>query len=80
MDCRAPATGTDQRPGRFTHGGGRRDEAIAVLSNALDRHPNNVELLSAAMNVSRALGDRAAALRYAEQLARLAPTERGWLI
>ncbi|MCK1445681.1 hypothetical protein IVB34_45355 [Bradyrhizobium sp. 2] len=54
---------------------GRRDDAIAVLQEGLRAHPNNLEMLAAAMNFSREKGDNAAALEYAERLARLMPDD-----
>lgn len=54
---------------------GRRDDALAVLNDALLQHPNNLELLSAAFNFSREKGDATAALDYAERLARLLPND-----
>ena len=54
---------------------GRRDDAIVVLQEGLRAHPNNLEMLSAAMNFSREKGDNAAALEYAERLARLLPDD-----
>lgn len=55
---------------------GRRDDAFAVLKESLRGHPNNLDLLSMAITVSRAKGDVAAALDYAERLARLVPDDR----
>lgn len=54
---------------------GRRNDALAVLNDALLKHPNNLELLSAAFNFSREKGDATAALDYAERLARLLPND-----
>ena len=54
---------------------GRRDDAIVVLQEGLRAHPNNLEMLSAAMNFSHEKGDNAAALEYAERLARLLPDD-----
>jgi predicted CXXCH cytochrome family protein len=54
---------------------GRRDEALAVLKEGLRGHPNDLDLLSAALNFSREKGDAAAALGYAEQMARLRPDD-----
>ena len=54
---------------------GRRDDAIVVLQEGLRAHPNNLAMLSAAMNFSREKGDNAAALEYAERLARLLPDD-----
>jgi Tfp pilus assembly protein PilF len=55
---------------------GRRDEAIAILKASLHRHPNDRDSLAAAIAFSRAKGDSAAALEYAERLARLMPGDR----
>ncbi|WP_342728698.1 cytochrome c3 family protein [Bradyrhizobium sp. B097] len=55
---------------------GRRDEALAVLKANLHRHPNDRDSLSAAIAFSRENGDSAAALEYAERLARLMPGNR----
>ena len=52
---------------------GKRVEAIAVLQASLKRHPNDRETLLALINFSRADGDAAAALRYAEALAKIEP-------
>jgi Flp pilus assembly protein TadD len=52
---------------------GRRNDARAVLDESLRGHPNNLELLSAALDFSRERRDIAAALVYAEQMARLRP-------
>jgi predicted CXXCH cytochrome family protein len=54
---------------------GRRDDALAVLKASLQGHPNNRELLSAALNFSREKGDAVTALEYAERLARLVPND-----
>jgi len=53
----------------------RRDDALAVLKEGLRGHPNNLDLLSAAFNFSREKGDIAAALDYAERMARLRPDD-----
>jgi Flp pilus assembly protein TadD len=52
---------------------GRLDEALAVLQQSLRRHPNNREVLSAALAYSRKKGDAVLALEYAERLARGVP-------
>ncbi|RQH10975.1 tetratricopeptide repeat protein [Bradyrhizobium sp. RP6] len=57
------------------NGMGRHDDALSVLNQSLREHPNNPELLSAALNVSREKGDIAAALGYAERLALLRPDD-----
>ena len=53
------------------HSAGRPDEALAALKASLQRHPNDRELLAAALAFSRERGDMPAALDYAERLARL---------
>ncbi|MDA9468926.1 hypothetical protein XH87_30775 [Bradyrhizobium sp. CCBAU 53415] len=57
------------------NGMGRRDDALSVLNQSLRRHPNNLELLSAALSFSREKGDIEAALRYAERLALFRPDD-----
>lgn len=52
---------------------GKRAEAVAVLEDNLKRHPGDRETLLALVNFSRANGDPAAALRYAETLAEIEP-------
>lgn len=52
---------------------GRRDDAIDVLQQALRRHAGNREILAALVDFTRAGGDDAAALDYAEQLAEIDP-------
>ncbi|WP_439393278.1 cytochrome c3 family protein [Bradyrhizobium sp. PMVTL-01] len=59
------------------NGTGRRDDALSVLNQSLRRHPNDLELLSAALNFSREKGDIAAALGYAERLALFRPDDPG---
>jgi Flp pilus assembly protein TadD len=56
---------------------GQRDDALAVLKESLRAHPNNLELLSAAINFSREKGDVVTALEYAQRLARLMPNDPG---
>jgi predicted CXXCH cytochrome family protein len=55
---------------------GRPDEAIAILKASLHRHPNDRDSLAAAVAFSREKGDSAAALEYAERLARVMPGDR----
>ncbi|QOZ56018.1 cytochrome c3 family protein [Bradyrhizobium sp. CCBAU 53338] len=57
------------------HSAGRRDDALSVLNESLRTHPDDVELLSAAISFSRQKGDTRAALEYAERLARLRPDD-----
>ena len=54
---------------------GRGGEAIAVLKDSLARHPDDRETLLALISFSRQGGDISAALAYAQQLARMAPTD-----
>ncbi|MGY4626591.1 multiheme c-type cytochrome [Bradyrhizobium sp. USDA 4486] len=56
---------------------GRRDDALAVLKETLRRHPNDIDVLAAAINFSRESGDIAAALDHAEQMARLRRGDAG---
>ncbi len=53
---------------------GHRSDAIEVLKDNLARHPEDRDTLFALIGFSRDAGDAAAALQYAEQLARLEPT------
>lgn len=57
------------------HSAGRRDDALAVLRTSLQLHPNDRDSLSAALALSREKGDSASALRYAEHLSRLMPSD-----
>ena len=54
---------------------GHGDDAIAVLKDSLTRHPGDRETLSALISFSRAAGDAAGALGYAERLAAIAPVD-----
>jgi predicted CXXCH cytochrome family protein len=56
---------------------GRAGEAIAALKDGLARHPDDRDILTALATINRDAGDPAAALVYAEQLARLAPDDIG---
>ncbi len=59
------------------HSTGRGEEAMRVLKEILVRHPGDHDTLLALVSFSRDAGDVAAALGYAEQLARVAPGEPG---
>jgi Flp pilus assembly protein TadD len=54
---------------------GRGSEAIAVLKDSLVRHPDDRETLLALISFNRQGGDISAAVAYAQQLARMAPTD-----
>ncbi len=54
---------------------GRTADAIAVLAASLTRHPEDRDTLLALVEFNRATGDVAAALGYAERLARIAPND-----
>jgi predicted Zn-dependent protease len=54
---------------------GKRADALATLRGADKLHPNNLEVLSALISISRETGDRQAALRYARQAAVLLPDD-----
>lgn len=49
---------------------------LAVLKEALKRHPRDRDILSALVSFSRTAGDAGAALGYAERLAVLTPEDR----
>ena len=53
---------------------GHRPDAIQALKENLARHPNDTDTLSALIGFNRDQGDAAVALDYAEQLARLEPS------
>jgi predicted CXXCH cytochrome family protein len=57
------------------HSAGRPVEALSVLKNILERRPNDQDTLMAIISFSREAGDFETALAYAEQLARIAPTD-----
>jgi tetratricopeptide (TPR) repeat protein len=52
---------------------GKRAQALTLLRSANKRHPNDLDILSALLSMSRETGDRQAALGYAKQLAELLP-------
>jgi Flp pilus assembly protein TadD len=52
------------------HSAGRADDAMAVLKASLARHSGDRDTLLALVSFNRDAGDFAAALEYAEQLAR----------
>jgi predicted CXXCH cytochrome family protein len=54
---------------------GRGREAIPVLQNSLAHHPDDRDTLLALISFSRDGGDLPAAIAYAQQLARVAPTD-----
>jgi predicted CXXCH cytochrome family protein len=55
---------------------GRRGDAIKVLEANVAKHPADRNSLLALVNFSRAEGDPATALKYAEQLAKLEPANQ----
>ncbi len=58
------------------HSVGRREDAILVLKENLARHPFNRDTLVALINYNRDAGNTAAALEYAERLARVLPMDK----
>ena len=56
---------------------GEAERAIEVLAEVHDRHPGDVEVLSALVSYHRARGDAEAASEYAAKLAELVPESRG---
>ena len=56
---------------------GRGSEAITALKENLARHPGDRDTLRALIAFSRDAGDLAAALEYAERLARITPNDPG---
>jgi predicted CXXCH cytochrome family protein len=56
--------------------GGQTEKAMAVLKEALQRHPADRDILSALIAFSRAAGDSSSALLYAERLAAILPDDR----
>jgi len=58
------------------HSAGRGGEAMTVLKEVLARHPADRDTLVALVGFSRDAGDVAAALDYAERLARVVPDDR----
>jgi Flp pilus assembly protein TadD len=56
---------------------GRREEAIMVLKQSLERHPADRDTLLALVSFSRDGGDLTAALNYAVRLSRVAPDLSG---
>ena len=58
------------------HSVGRSSEAMTALKESLARHPDDRDTLLALISFSREAGDPGTALEYAEQLARIAPTDQ----
>jgi predicted CXXCH cytochrome family protein len=59
------------------HSAGRGEEAMVVLRGALDKHPDDRDILLALINFNREAGNIGPALEYAERLALIAPDDRG---
>jgi Flp pilus assembly protein TadD len=57
------------------HSSGHGEEALAVLKDGLAKHREDREILLALSTFNRDAGDLAAALGFAEQLARVAPDD-----
>jgi len=57
------------------HSAGRTTEALNVLKENTIRHPDDRDTLLALISFSREAGDMPAALSYAQQLARIAPSD-----
>ena len=58
------------------HSAGRGSEAMTVLRASLARYPDDRDSLLALISFSREAGDLVTALEYAQQLARIAPTDQ----
>jgi predicted CXXCH cytochrome family protein len=58
------------------HSAGRAGEAMAVLKQNLTSHPADRDTLLALVSFNRDAGELAAALEYAQRLARIAPNDR----
>ena len=58
------------------HSAGNASEAMTVLKGGLARHPDDRDTLLALISFSRDAGDPGTALEYAEQLARIAPSDQ----
>ena len=58
------------------HSAGHASEAMTTLKDGLARHPDDRDTLLALISFSRDAGDPGTALEYAEQLARIAPTDQ----
>jgi len=58
------------------HSAGRGGEAMTVLKASLERYPDARDSLLALISFSREAGDLAAALGYAQHLAKIAPTDQ----
>jgi Tfp pilus assembly protein PilF len=58
------------------HSAGRGGDAMTILKENLVRHPADRDTLQALIGFSRDSGDFAAALDYAERLARVVPGDR----
>ena len=59
------------------HSAGRISEAMTELKENLAQHPNDRDTLLALITFSRDGGEAGAALEYAEELAQIAPQDRG---
>ena len=55
---------------------GHSDEARNILADALTRHPDNREILTALVQISQQAGDLVSALRYAENLVSVTPNDQ----
>ena len=58
------------------HSSGRGEDAMTVLKDNLSRHPGDRDTFLALISFSREAGDFATALKYAEQLAAIEPTNQ----
>jgi predicted CXXCH cytochrome family protein len=58
------------------HSSGRGSDAMTILKDNLTRHPGDRDTLLALISFSRDAGEIATALEYAEQLAKIEPTNR----
>jgi Flp pilus assembly protein TadD len=58
------------------HSSGRQSEAMIVLKENLSRHPGDRDTLLALVSFSQEAGDLNAALKYAEKLAEIEPTNQ----